>query len=42
MACKTKIRNLETAAVVDEQIGCLHISMEDVIVVQIAESFEQL
>jgi hypothetical protein len=39
---ETEIRNLQSPAIVDEQVGCLHISMEDVIVVKIAEALEQL
>jgi hypothetical protein len=37
---KTEIRNLQSPAIVDEQVGCLHISMENVIVVEVAEAFK--
>jgi hypothetical protein len=39
---ETEISNLESPAIVDEQVGCLHISMEDVVVVEVAEALEQL
>jgi hypothetical protein len=39
---KTKICNLESATIVDEQVGCLHISMEDVVVVEVSQTLEQL
>lgn len=42
VARKTEIGNLEDALVVDEKIGSLHISVEDVILVKIAQTLEQL
>lgn len=42
VACETEIGNLEDALVVDEKIGSLHISVEDVILVEIAQTLEQL
>lgn len=42
MSRKTKICYLESPAVVDKQIGCLHVSVEDVVVVEVAQALEQL
>lgn len=39
---QTEICNLESAAIIDEQVGGLHISMEDMVVVEVSEPFEQL
>lgn len=40
MSSKTKIGNLENALIVDEQVGRLHITVKDVVVVEIAQAFE--
>ena len=40
MSCKTEIRNLEDALVVDEQVSCLHVSVEDVLVVEVCGAFQ--
>lgn len=42
MASETEIGNLEDALVVDEKIGSLHISVENVILVKIAQTLEEL
>ena len=42
MSRKTEICNLEPAAIIDKQISCLHVSMEDVVVVEVSETLEQL
>jgi hypothetical protein len=42
MACQTKVGNLKDALVVDEKIGSLHISVEDMVFVKIAQTLEQL
>jgi hypothetical protein len=39
---KTEICNLESSAIIDQQVGCLHVSVEDVVVVEVPEAFEQL
>jgi hypothetical protein len=39
---KTEICYLESSAVVDEQIGCFHVSVEDVVVVEVSQALEQL
>lgn len=39
---KTEIGDLESSAVVDEEIGCFHVSVQNVVVVQIAQALEQL
>lgn len=42
VSCKAEICNLESPTVVDEQVGSLHISVEDVVVVKVAQTLEQL
>lgn len=42
VAGQAKISNLENALVVDEKVGSLHISMEDVIIVKVAQTLEEL
>lgn len=42
MSRKTEICNLESPAIVDKQVGCLHISVEDVVIVEVSEALEQL
>jgi hypothetical protein len=42
VSCQTKICNLQSPTVVDEQVGGLHISVENVIVVEVAQTLEQL
>lgn len=39
---QAKIGNLQDALVVDEKVGSLHVSVQDVVVVEIAEALEQL
>ena len=41
-ACQTKIRNLQDSSIVDEQVGGLHISMENLVLVQVPAALEQL
>lgn len=42
VSCKTKIRYLESSTVVDEEVGGFHVSVEDVVVVEVAQTLEQL
>jgi hypothetical protein len=39
---KTKICYLESPAIVDKQVGGFHVSVEDVVVMEVLEAFEQL
>jgi hypothetical protein len=39
---KAEICYLESSSIVDEQIGCFHISVENVAVVEVSEALEQL
>lgn len=39
---KTKIGYLETSFVVDEQVRRLHVSVKNVVVVEVSEAFEEL
>lgn len=38
-ARKAKIRDLQNAAVVDQKIGCFHVSVEDLVLVQVFQPF---
>lgn len=42
MAREAKVGNLESSAVVDEEVRGFHVAVEDVVVVKVAEAFEQL
>lgn len=42
MPGKTKISDLEVAGVADEQVGCLHISMQDMLIVEVTEALQKL
>jgi hypothetical protein len=42
MPGQTEIGNLEYALVVDEQVGRLHVSMENVTIVKVTEPLEEL
>ncbi len=42
MAILTQCRDLQNAFIVDEQVGCLHVSMQDLIVVQVTQAFQEL
>jgi hypothetical protein len=42
VSCKTKIGNLESPTIVDEQVGSLHISVKNVVIVKVAQALEQL
>lgn len=42
MPGQTEIGNLEDSLVADEQVGSLHISVEDVVVVEVSKTLEQL
>jgi hypothetical protein len=42
MSRKSEICNLKSPAIVDEQVGCFHVAVENVAVVEISEAFEQL
>jgi hypothetical protein len=42
VARETKICDLKSPAIVDEQVSCLHISMQNVVVVEVSQALEQL
>lgn len=42
MPRQAKVCNLKSPAVVDEQVGGFHVAVEDVVVVQVTEAFEEL
>jgi hypothetical protein len=41
-ACQTKIRYLQGAAVINQEIGSFHVAMEDFVLMQVPYAFEQL
>jgi hypothetical protein len=42
VARKTEVCNLQAASIVDQKVGGLHVSVENVVIVEVTESLEQL